>query len=203
MLLAACATMGAGLSCNAGRDSGPLVAHERLVHAPEPRRIPVVPLVVARGAHVAPPTYAAPIANASVDARVLIITANGTDAAFGAIESTLQYLGTPFDVLNATTGATLTADMLASGTHGKYQAIFLDLGDLSVGGTSAFTNAEFTTLATYEASFGVRRVSLYTSPSADYGLTDNGSVDPSTARSARPARRPVGRCLSGPIVPIR
>ena len=39
--------------------------------------------------------------------------------------------------------------------------------------------AELTTLATYEASFGVRRVSLYTSPTADYGLADNGSVDPS------------------------
>ena len=52
----------------------------------------------------APPTYAAPIANASVDARVLIITADGTDAAFEAIQNTLGYLGTPYDVLNATTG---------------------------------------------------------------------------------------------------
>ena len=178
-VVAACATMGVGLGCNSGRESGPLVAHERIVHAPEPQRIPVVPLIAARGAHTSPRVYAAPIANASVDARVLIITANGTDAAFGAIESTLQYLGTPFDVLNATTGSTLTADLLASGTHGRYQAIFLDLGDLSVGGTSAFTSAEFTTLSTYEASFGVRRVSLYTSPTADYGLIDNGSVDPS------------------------
>jgi hypothetical protein len=158
-----------------------MVAHERIVHAPEPQRVPIVPLIAARGAHAAPRTYAAPIANAAVDARVLVITANGTDAAFGAIESTLRYLGTPFDVLNATTGAALTADMLASGTHGRYQAVFLDLGDLSVGGTSAFTDAEFTTLATYEASFGVRRVSLYTSPTADYGLVDNGSVDPSTS----------------------
>jgi hypothetical protein len=138
-----------------------------------------VPLVAARGAHAAPPTYAAPIANASVDARILLITANGTDAAFAAIQNTLQYLGTPFDVLNATTGATLTADMLGSGTHGNYQAIFLDLGDLSVSGTSAFTTAEWTTLATYEASFGVRRVSLYTSPTVDYGLAGNGSIDPS------------------------
>ena len=168
-----------GLGCNGGRDGAPLVAHERIVHAPLAPRITVVPLVAAPGAHAAPLTQAAPIPSASVEARILVITANGTDAAFAAIQNTLQYLGTPFDVLNATTGATLTADMLGSGAHGKYQAVFLDLGDLSVNGTSAFTDAEWTTLATYEASFGVRRVSLYTSPTADYGLSDSGSVDPS------------------------
>ena len=173
------AAVGMGLGCNGGHDGAPLVAHERITHAPQAPRMAVVPLVAARGAHAAPPTYAAPIANASVDARILLITANGTEAAFAAIQSTLHYLGTPFDVLNATTGATLTAAMLGTGTHGNYQAIFLDLGDLSVNGTSAFTAAEWTTLATYEASFGVRRVSLYTSPTADYGLSDNGSVDPS------------------------
>ena len=176
---AAVAAMGMGLGCNGGHDGAPLIAHERITHAPQAPRAAVVPLVAARGAHVAPPTYAAPIANASVDARILLITANGTDAAFAAIQSTLQYLGTPFDVLNATTGPTLTAAMLGSATHGNYQAIFLDLGDLSVNGTSAFTTAEWTTLSTYEASFGVRRVSLYTSPTTDYGLADNGSVDPS------------------------
>ncbi len=177
--VAACAAMGTVVGCNAGREGSPAVARERISHAPQSPRTPVVPLVAAPGAHVAPLTFAAQIANAAVDARVLIITANGTDAALGAIESTLQYLGTPFDVLNATTGPTLTAAMLGSASHGKYQAIFLDIGDLSVNGTSAFTDAEFTTLTTYEASFGVRRVSLYTSPTADYGLSDNGSVDPS------------------------
>ena len=179
VIWAAAAAIGMGLGCNGGHDSAPLVAHERIAHAPQAPRMAVVPLVAARGAHAAPPTYAAPIANASVDARILLITANGTDAAFAAIESTLQYLGTPFDVLNATTGATLTAGTLSNGSHGNYQAIFLDLGDLSVNGTSAFTDAAWTTLATYEASFGVRRVSLYTSPTADYGLAGKGSVNPS------------------------
>jgi hypothetical protein len=171
-----------GMGCSNARDSAPLVAHEHIAHAPPPPpRMAVTPLAPAPSAHVAPPTYAAPIANASVDARVLVITADGSNAAFSAIENTLQYLGTPFDVLNATTGATLTAGVLSSGSHGNYGAIFLDVGDLSVNGTSAFTDAEFTTLATYEASFGVRRVSLYTSPTADYGLSLNGSVDPSVS----------------------
>src|SRR6185312_9005726 len=38
---------------------------------------------------------------------------------------------------------------------------------------------EWNTLTSYEAQFGVRRVSLYTSPSASYSLADNGEVDPS------------------------
>ena len=81
-------------------------------------------------------------------------------------------------MLNATTGPPLTAATLATGTHGKYDAVFLDLGGLETSGGSAFTDAEWTTLATYEAEFSVRRVSLYTSPSTAYGLSDNGDIDP-------------------------
>ncbi|HLK89531.1 MAG TPA: hypothetical protein VKZ18_06540, partial [Polyangia bacterium] len=107
-VVAACAVLGAG-ACSGTRDTTPvpIVAHESIRHAPAHDRPALVPLVPAKGAHVAPPTYAAPIANASVDARILLITANGTDAAFAAIQSTLQYLGTPFDVLNAASGPTL------------------------------------------------------------------------------------------------
>ena len=121
--------------------------------------------------HAAPPSL-------PVDARVLVITANGTDAAFGAIAGVLGTLGTPYDVLNATTGAPLTADTLATGDHGRYHAIFLDVGDLGVGGTSAFSADEWATLAAYEAKFGVRRVALYATPTPDYGLTSTGSIDP-------------------------
>ena len=88
--------------------------------------------------NTAPDTGAAPVAGASVDARVLVITANG-DSRIRGDQTTLQYLGTPFDVINAGTGPTLTANMLASGTHGKYDAIFLNVGNLTVGGGSGFT----------------------------------------------------------------
>ncbi|HVV50660.1 MAG TPA: hypothetical protein VHO06_13425, partial [Polyangia bacterium] len=182
VVMAALAAAGTGAACNATRDDDPPpVAQERIVHAPPQRRIPVAPLAPARAAHVAPATAAAPVAGAAVDARVLVITADGTSAETAAVETTLQYLGTPFDVLDATTAPPLTAGTLGTATHGKYQAVFLDRGDLSVKGTSAFTDAEWTALATYEAAFGVRRVSLYTSPSADYGLVDAGSVDPATS----------------------
>ena len=139
------------------------------------------PLTPAVGALTAPPSESQLAPNVSVDARVLIITADGTDAAFEAIESTLGLLGTPYHVLNATTGPTLTAGMLADGDQGRYQAIFLDLGDLSDNGASAFTSDEWSTLSSYEARFGVRRVALYTYPTTAYGLVAGaGAINPET-----------------------
>jgi MYXO-CTERM domain-containing protein len=168
-----------GLGCNATSNDGPLIAHEHHVRPPaEQRQLFANPLQIASAVNSAPDTGATPIAGAVVNARSLIITADGTDAAFQAIESTLQYLGSPFDVLNATTGSALTASALADGTHGKYDAIFLDLGGLEISGGSAFTDDEWLTLATYEAEFNVRRVSLYTSPSTAYGLVGKGDIDP-------------------------
>jgi hypothetical protein len=171
------------LGCNPPDEGAVLVAQGRISRAPA-AVAPVImgPIAAAKGVNSAPDTGASPIANATVDARVLVISAKGTSDSFGAIQATLQYLGTPFDVLNASTGPALTLDALASGTHGKYNAVFLDVGDLSVGGSSAFTDAEWTALTTYEVEFGVRRVSLYTSPNASYGFTDNDvGVDPTTS----------------------
>src|SRR5436190_17324218 len=49
-----------------------------------------------------PLTLAAPLpAGTVVDARVLVVSADGTDSELAAIEQTLGYLGTPFDVLIA------------------------------------------------------------------------------------------------------
>jgi len=143
---------------------------------------PLTPAPDAPPAAGAAPAELSLAANVTVDARVLIITADGTDAAFPAIESALGNLGTPYDVLNATTGPALTAASLAAGDHGKYQAVFLDVGDLSVHGASAFSNDEWATLAAYEARFGVRRVAAYAYPTSAYGLVPTGhSFDPSNS----------------------
>ena len=110
----------------------------------------------------------------TVDARVLVITADGTDASADAITETLRYLGTPFDVLNATTGPTLTPDYLAVADHGRYYGVVLDVGDLLAGNLSAFSDEEWMTLASYEARFGVRRAVMYAYPTDAYGLTSTG-----------------------------
>jgi peptidoglycan/xylan/chitin deacetylase (PgdA/CDA1 family) len=159
-----------------------LIAQGKISPAPpSPPRVVVLPLRVA-AVDTAPDTGASPIAGAAVDVRVLVITAKGDSAGFDAIAHTLRYLGTPFDVLNASTGPALTADQLASGPHGKYNAIFLDVGDLSIGGVSAFSDDEWGALTAYELAFGVRRVALYTAPNASYGLDGNeDGVDPAKA----------------------
>lgn len=113
----------------------------------------------------------------TVDLRVLVITTDGSDPAAAAAETALSRLGTPFDVHSAAQGPRLTADQLASGNHGRYNAILLDRGALlTSGGASAFTDEEWNTLATYEAQFGVRRAALYTLPDAGYGFGDTVST---------------------------
>jgi hypothetical protein len=148
-----------------------MVASGRIALAPPPAPSPVVwPLAIA-SVNTAPTTGASAMAGASVDARALVITAAGNNVAFTAIENTLQYLGTPFDVLNASTGPALTENALSSGPHGKYNAIFLDIGDLG----GAFSEDEWEALTTYEVEFGVRRVALYTAPNDSYGLTGDAN----------------------------
>jgi len=183
------ATLAAAIGC--GRPNGPddgtpiPVANEPLSRPALVRRTPVRQLVPAPGMPPVAPAPSSGVAaaqsNLPVDARVLVITADGTDAALDAVDSTLSFLGTPHDVMNATKDPPLTAATLADGDHGKYQAIFLDLGDLAPNGVSAFSTDEWNTLTAYEARFGVRRVSLYTSPAAAYGLSGGANIDPTMA----------------------
>jgi len=161
--------------CEADR-VGPIAANRVVTPAAEVEQA-MGPLSVAPDANPAPETAQAQAQDITLDARLLVITADGSNAAFPAIVATLQYLGTPYDVLNATTGPALTADTLAAGDHGRYYGIILDTGDLAVGSASAFTDAEWTALASYEARFGVRRAVLYTVPTAAYGLQMTGGFD--------------------------
>jgi len=154
------------------------VARDQVARGPvAPRRFVIVPQtsVDTTAATVEPWATIAFPADVSLDARLLIITADGTDPAFTAIVEGLQYLGTPFDVLNATTDPALTADRLATGNRGHYYGIFLDRGNLSTGTASAFSTAEWGVLTDYEARFQVRRVALYAYPEAIYGLAPVGS----------------------------
>ena len=85
--------------------------------------------------------------------------------------------------------------------HARYQAVILASGDLGApvsnrNGTtsflSAFSDAEWATLAKFERTFGIRRLSDYTAPSPAHGL-DTGrrrvAGRPGGARSPRRQRR--------------
>jgi len=160
----------------AGDDDAPIANNRVVGAAPEPTVV-MAPLTVASGANPAPETRVAALSDVVVDARLLVITANATSATALAITSALAYLGTPYDVIDASTGTPLTADALAAGDHGRYQGILLDSGDLSVNSASAFSDAEWMALASYEARFGVRRAVAYMVPSAAYGMTSGGGFD--------------------------
>src|SRR5262245_46391117 len=173
--------------CAGGADDPAPVARNRVVGRPVELRRTMRPLTAAPDSNPAPDTGLARAGDVTVEARVLVITADGTDAAFDAITETLRTLGTPFDVLNASTDPELTPDALAVGDRGRYYAIVLDVGELVTGNLSAFTDAEWMTLASYEARFGVRRAALYAYPAAAYGLSPSanggfdGSATPFTA----------------------
>jgi hypothetical protein len=161
-------------------------------HTPEkgpivPAPKPAVPVpaptadIASPNKHVLPQTVAtATTANArTVDMRVLVLAADGTEADLGGIRQILDYLGTPYQVFQAApVPVSPTTDrltpMLHSGTHGNFQAIILTTGTLGyvsgVSFVSALTTAEWAALYTYEAAFAIRQVSWYTYPNADYGF---------------------------------
>src|SRR6185312_5387453 len=201
--MAAAGLAAGALAC---RDSPPPTARAEVRQAPvQPAPTVVAPLPVAAGPIDAAPAAAPAVLPPGwlVDARVLVISADGTDPELAAIRQTLGELGTPFELLVAAEG-TLTASQLAAGTHGKYNAVFLTRGNLvRADGTSAFSSSEFQTLADYEAAFQVRRVSLDTSPDASYGYAGSVPQDTSAAplatrctRAGRAALRAVN-CDNG------
>ncbi len=176
-VVAAAACIGACTGGCASGDAPAPVAQGRVVVAPVEREIPMGPLSIAWDAQPSPETLMTRADGVSVDARLLVLTANATSASLAAITTVLGYLGTPYDVLDASTGPDVTADYLAAGDHGRYQGILLDSGDLAVGSSSALSDAEWMALASYEARFGVRRAVVYASPSAAYGLVLTGGSD--------------------------
>jgi hypothetical protein len=126
---------------------------------------------------------------ASIDMKMLVLSAQGTEPSFFAITAVLDQIGVPYDVLIATQ-APFTARTLSDGAgHGHYQAIFLATGNLGYQDASsgqflsALSQQQWQTLRQYEASFRVRQVTMYTYPEdgvGSYGLTTVTGVSTST-----------------------
>lgn len=114
----------------------------------------------------------------SVDARILVIAADGSEPDLALIRQTLDLLGTPYDVWIATslTGSSLKARLIRGEQQGNYQAVLLTTGSLAYstdGGAtwlSGLSPAQWQELWDYEARFGVRQATWYTFPTADYGF---------------------------------
>ncbi|HEY8146345.1 MAG TPA: hypothetical protein VIG06_26870, partial [Kofleriaceae bacterium] len=67
-----------------------------------------------------------------VEARMLVLSANGQESELGAIVSVLGHRGVPYDVFVATDEPPLLASRLRSGARGFYQAIILTSSSLAV-----------------------------------------------------------------------
>ena len=144
-----------------------------------------VPVVLA----ATPPGHLLP--DQRLDAKVLLLSADGTEPGFAAWKAQLAREGVPYDAVVAYSGATkattLTDDRLADygAAHAKYDAVILASGDLGhqvagPGGTtsylSALTDAEWAALAKFEQTFGIRQLSDYTAPGPAHGLVAVGGA---------------------------
>jgi hypothetical protein len=136
----------------------------------------------------------------NIDLKVLVIATDGNEPTLPAILQALDYLGTPYTVYRAVaTPNGLTADKLASGCHGYYQGVILTNGYLAYNnGTSwlsALSQQEWTTLWSYETVMGVRQLTWYTQPSADFGYQAVESAVDTTATPVNATLTAQGRAV--------
>jgi hypothetical protein len=124
----------------------------------------------------------------SIDMKLLVISAEGTEPVFSGITSILNQIGVPYDTLIARQ-TTLTPQTLSDGLGaGRYQGILLTTGNLAYEASpgvyeSALTAAQWQTLWQYQADFRVRQVTLYTYPGGapdNYGLNVIAAADTSS-----------------------
>jgi hypothetical protein len=125
-------------------------------------------------------------AGASLDARVLVLSADGSEPDLGTIRQALEYQGTPYTLWIAKQHpGGLVPSVLANGLHGNFQAVVLTSASLGYfNGTSyvsALAPAEWRALWDYEAAFSVRQVNWYAYPTPDLGFSSGTAARDTTA----------------------
>jgi hypothetical protein len=118
----------------------------------------------------------------TIDMKLLVNSNGKTEADFPAIKQILDYLGTPYDVLDMTvnTGG-ITPAMLSDGScHGYYQGVIFAFGGY------IYTLPGMSTLTAYEQAFGIRQLNWYMYPNNDFGFNYpyNGTIASSGTDSA-------------------
>jgi hypothetical protein len=129
-------------------------------------------------------TLAAKIANATltvlpagsctttIDMKLLVVSNGQKEADFPAIKQILDYVGTPYTVLDyKTQTGGVTAAMLSDGAcHGFYQGVIFANGNYitSLPGMALLT--------AYEQKFGVRQLNWFASPGAAFGLNPSNKT---------------------------
>ncbi|HEX4485081.1 MAG TPA: Ig-like domain-containing protein, partial [Terriglobales bacterium] len=116
----------------------------------------------------------------TIDMKLLVITNGKTEADFGAIKQTLDYLGTPYDVFDMTATPVLTPAMLSDGNcHGYYQGVIYTFGNWM------YLLQGASDLMTYEQTYHVRQLNWFVYPGTDFGLnTYHDQVDSTSTHTA-------------------
>src|SRR5437588_140141 len=118
----------------------------------------------------------------TIDMKLLVVSNGKREADFPAIKQILDYLGTPYDVLDMTvnTGG-ITSAMLSDGScHGYYQGVIFAYG------AYIYTLPGMSLLTSYEQTFGVRQLNWYMYPNNDFGFNYpyNGTISSAGTDSA-------------------
>ncbi len=101
----------------------------------------------------------------TVDMQLLVVNNSANNYAdFPAIQQVLNYVGTPYTVVDAASG---TLPTLSDGAcHGYFQGVIYAFGD----DIYTFPYPVALSLAQYESKFGVRQLNWNTNPTPDFGL---------------------------------
>ena len=102
----------------------------------------------------------------TIDLKLLVLNnAAANYADFPAIQQILNYVGTPYDVVDVVTG---TLPALSDGAcHAYYQGVIYAFGD------DIYTNpAIYQALTPFEQTFKIRQLNWYTNPTPDFGFND-------------------------------
>ncbi len=122
-------------------------------------------------------TTASTLFKQSLQMKLLVLSADGTEPSFAAITYFLDHTGIPYDAITLTK---TPLPALNDATHGLYQGIVLASGNLAYDKAgiwqSALSTTDWTNLDNYARNYGVRVVSYYTFPEARYGLALSGAT---------------------------
>jgi hypothetical protein len=154
---------------------------------PQLPRIPSLPQILPSNA---PPTSGSlelPVTSATLDAKLLIISADGSEPVLGAIRQAADYEGVPYTlyVASRTPGGFVPAMLSDGDRHAFYQGIVLTTGSLGyfngTAWTSALNTTEWQTLWDYQAKYRVRTAVAYVYPTPDFGYGPPTGVDATTS----------------------
>jgi hypothetical protein len=154
---------------------------------PELPTIPSLPQVLPSNAPTTSGSTELPVTSATLDAKILVISGDGTEPVLGAIRQAVEYAGMPYTLyVGSQTPGAFTPDMLSDGaSHAFYQGIVLTTATLGYFNGTAWTSAlnasEWQTLWDYQAKYRVRTVIAYAYPTADLGYGPATGVDATTS----------------------